>query len=241
MALLKGKLSREQQNMEDILTSNVFGTLQYLPPSQALLPFIAKAVDDKDNHPLENIRETAAVDYEFWPYLNESDCHPCEPDVLLRITEPQGREFIVLIEAKYLSGKSSEGDEGERPNDQLAREYDNLRLVAAKEKRAPILIYLTAGLRFPKDEIEASKSELHHDRNITVDFYWLSWRHLIPVIENAEEPMLKHLAQIMTKINLLFFNGFSPISQVNPISWSFTRHFNWQLINVPQFTWRFDS
>ena len=177
-----------------------------MPPSQALLPFIANAVDDKGDHPLENVRETAAVNYEFWPYLSESDCHPCEPDVLLRISEHQGREFIVLIEAKYLSGKSSERDERERPNDQLAREHDNLRLVADKEKRIPILIYLTAGLGFPEDEIEASKSELHHDRNITVDFYWLSWRHLFPVIENAEEPVLKHLAQLMRKISLLFFN-----------------------------------
>ena len=31
-ALLHGKLSREQENMEDILTSIVFDTLRHLPP-----------------------------------------------------------------------------------------------------------------------------------------------------------------------------------------------------------------
>ena len=42
-ALLNGKLSADQENMEDILTSNVFGLLRYLPPEHGLLPFLAHA------------------------------------------------------------------------------------------------------------------------------------------------------------------------------------------------------
>ena len=42
-ALLHGKLSREQENMEDILTSIVFDVLRYLPPDQGILPFFAHA------------------------------------------------------------------------------------------------------------------------------------------------------------------------------------------------------
>ncbi len=39
-ALLHGKLSREQENMEDILTSIVFGVLKHLPPELILLPWL---------------------------------------------------------------------------------------------------------------------------------------------------------------------------------------------------------
>lgn len=243
MALLKGKLSHEQENMEDILTSNIFGTLQYFPPSQGLLLFINQAINDETNpnNPFRNIKEVSEVTYEFWPYLNESDCNPCEPDVLIRLTAPQGERFIVLIEAKYLSGKSSERDEGERPNDQLAREYDNLKIVAKKEKRVPILIYLTAGLSIPKDEMEASQSELECKRKIKADFYWLSWRHLIHAIEKSKDPMLLHLVQVMRKMNLLFFSGFTSVNRVIPISWFFARHFDWKIINIPKFVWRFES
>ena len=42
-ALLRGKLSREQENMEDVLTSNVFGMLQYVAPESGLFPFLAQA------------------------------------------------------------------------------------------------------------------------------------------------------------------------------------------------------
>jgi hypothetical protein len=38
-AFLKGKLSAEQENLEDLLTSSV-GLLAYVPPERALLPFL---------------------------------------------------------------------------------------------------------------------------------------------------------------------------------------------------------
>lgn len=234
MALIKGKLSREQENMEDILTSNIFGTLQYLLPSQGLLPFLAQAAYTT-NYPLENIKEAVDVTYDFWPHLNEPGCNPCEPDVLIRLTTPHGEKYIILIEAKYLSGKSSERDEKEHPNDQLAREYDNLGLLAEKEKRIPIFIYLTAGIGIPEDEINVSKEEIFKKRNINADIYWLSWRHFLPVIENSNESMLKHLAQVMKKLNLIFFSGFSPIDSNISVSWCFSRNFNWDLDGIPEF------
>ena len=76
MALLKGKLSRAQENMEDILTSNVFGLFQYLPAELGLLPFLALAEDETGNRPLaflagEQACACRSVDYEFWPWLEE--------------------------------------------------------------------------------------------------------------------------------------------------------------------------
>ena len=42
-ALLRRKLTFQQENMEDILTSNVFGMLQYVPPNEGLFAFLAQS------------------------------------------------------------------------------------------------------------------------------------------------------------------------------------------------------
>jgi hypothetical protein len=49
-AMLRGKLTRSEEGMEDLLTSNTFGVLKYLPPEAALLPFLRCAVNAV--HPL---------------------------------------------------------------------------------------------------------------------------------------------------------------------------------------------
>ena len=57
------------------------------------------------------------------------------------MTHTTGTKTIILVEAKYKSGKSSEADDGEKPNDQLAREWDNLSVLARRKDLVPILIY----------------------------------------------------------------------------------------------------
>ena len=84
-ALLHGKLSREQENMEDILTSNVFGLLRYLPPSDGLLQFLGMGRMRDGRQPLANLPEDTTAEYEFWPWIKESG-NGCEPDVLLSRT-----------------------------------------------------------------------------------------------------------------------------------------------------------
>jgi hypothetical protein len=65
MVLLRGKLSRDQENMEDILTSNVFGVLQYLPPGAALVPFLHKVSTPEGKCPLADLPPSA--DASAWP------------------------------------------------------------------------------------------------------------------------------------------------------------------------------
>ena len=52
-AIIKGKLSREQENMEDLLTSVVFGMIKYLPPHEALFPLLSKAELQTGEKPFE--------------------------------------------------------------------------------------------------------------------------------------------------------------------------------------------
>jgi len=237
-ALLKGKLSTDQANMEDILTSNVFGLLRYLPPEHGLLPFLAYAIS-LDRQRLELPESAAGVqaltDFSFWPSLAEQGCIPCEPDVLISITwpRPQARRFLVLVEAKYLSGKSSEADESSPlPLDQLAREWGNVESRARKESCEPVLVYLTAGFGPPVQEIlraEADHRSKANRSSLPFKCYWLSWRHLALVADSRADLdtpafascILEDLRKMLNRLDLVFFAGFSPHEPFSAMTWRF--------------------
>lgn len=222
MALIHGKLSSDQENMEDILTSNVFGVLKYLPPWDALVPFISKAKSTEGEQPLANLPKDVTAECEFWPWLQEPGCEGCEPDVLIRIGGPHSKKTLVLVEAKYRSGKSSDEGEDERPNDQLAREWDNLKRLAAREGAEPVLIYLTTDFAYPAADIESSQHESMTKRGERGRICWLSWRHLASVISRGRHKMLEDLVAFLRRLNLTFFEGFSRIDLLRAIQWKFT-------------------
>jgi hypothetical protein len=241
MALLHGKLSRDQENMEDILTSNVFGILKYLPPGTALVPFLRKAVTPEQDHPLVSLSSDVEVKCEFWPWLGKSDNTGCEPDVLIRLTCPSNKKTLILIEAKYHSGKSSEEekdpneklareqseeiaslgvDHSDEPvKDQLSREWRNLRRLAEKESAEPVLIYLTAGFVCPTEDIEASQKALKGEKG---KISWLSWRHLPSLITDSHYEVLRDLAAALRRLDLIFFEGFSKVDTPVHIQWAFS-------------------
>jgi len=115
-ALLRGKLSLKQENAEDILTSNVFGLLRYVSPQAGLLPFLACAKSVRGECPLGTsvdgrTADAVTAEYDFWPRWPG-----CEPDVVLAIQHDE-RKFLVVVEAKYRSGKSSVAFGLEEPSD----------------------------------------------------------------------------------------------------------------------------
>ena len=241
-ALLKGKLSREQENMEDILTSNVFGLLKYVPPEEGLLNYLALA-EDKDGKYLGSLNDGSkvSIEYDFWPWWEESNCIGCEPDVVLKLKLPDKQELLILIEAKYLSGKSSEADElYDAPTDQLAKEWDNLVIRAGASKR-PVLIYLTAHYGYPLDEIEDAVREFRRKRPDSARpvIYWLSWRHLYKVCECSHTPVLADIRCLLERFNFKFFDGVT--IEYTHISWSFEEIINWQTSAGPQsIKWSFE-
>jgi hypothetical protein len=258
LALIHGKLSRNQENMEDILTSNVFGAFQYLSAGELLLKFLSKASSLDGKYPLVNLSLESRLYIEFWPWLSEAGFASCEPDVLIRIDPPEGDAYLVLIEAKYRSGKSSEREatdnqiESNEPvqniKDQLAREWQQLMLLAGKETRTPVLIYLTADGSYPYRELIESQNELRVRTEHEGMLCWLSWRHLAAILvpkQNTE--MLADLLRVLRKLNLTFFEGFSPLQCYELPSWHFrqepsnsSRRFSWNMISMPTyFDWRF--
>jgi hypothetical protein len=233
-AILHGKLSREIDGMEDVLTSCAFGVLGVVAPSAGLLPFLARSASVDDGRPLRGLAlETVdVVSIEFWPAWKEAGCEFCEPDVVLRIDSTSGgRRLLVLVEAKHRSGKSSfEDHDATSPNDQLACEWDNLRLIAAREGREPHLIYLTADFSFPaKDILEAKQDFQRYRKTEPFECSWLGWHQLPDSIrtENCETTReaaaLVELRMLLQRLGLLVpeFHGV-PIPEWQPqASWGF--------------------
>jgi len=118
-ALIHGKLSRDQENMEDILTSNVFGSLELCRANDLLIAFLQRARTPSGRCLLEGSDGVTKVEYEFWPrYPDCDEAHFCEPDLELRIFFQNGSKHLLFVEAKFLSGKSSVDDIGDEPMDQ---------------------------------------------------------------------------------------------------------------------------
>lgn len=197
--------------MEDVLTSCVFGLLRHLPPEDGMLPLLslAQSLDGKSSFHLWPARTTwseAKVTYKFWPGLAEAGCRPCEPDVMLTIDFPSQR-WLVLVEAKFRSGKSSFADEeSQAPNDQLAREFDNLVSVAARAGAIPVLVYLTADIGMPRYELIESTREYKskYPSRETPAFAWLGWR-MLHGLGSAE--ILTELGRLLERLDLIYFQG----------------------------------
>lgn len=225
-AQLKGKLTRGEEDLEDLLTSNVFGSIKYIPPEEALLPLLASSRDGFGNAPIHVQQPVSSVDYSFWQWIQEPGCQGCEPDVIITIQLMGKQKIIILVEAKYLSDKSSESTEQGTPTDQLAREWDNLTYLAKREDATPILLYVTADLGYPKKSIESSLREYMQKRKREMSVFWISWRKLPTLFSDKEQEILKDLVKVLRRQGLTFFEG---ITKPDPIDfeWSFRTVVNW--------------
>jgi hypothetical protein len=242
-ALLRGKLSRDHENIEDILTSNVFGLLKYSHPS-LIFKVLSQAqfIDGQlawDNVALISRSDVKVKNWQFWPWWAEIGCRPCEPDVVFRVEIPGLPPTEVLIEAKLNAGKSSDSDDGLQPNDQLAREWDNLRIRAVSSGSRPLLIYLTSHFSMPRAEIEASILEFERKRGTKAEIAWLSWRAIHHTLAaSCTDPIQSDLHDLLERMGLTQFHG---VARVIPqqIFWRFeARNAVW---SVKPFSlhWRF--
>jgi len=243
---IRNKLTRQEEDMEDLLTGNVFGLWRYLPHQLGLIQFLETSQDlDGDMFTLPE--DIESVNITFWPWLKEEGTKGAQPDVMIEIKTATHGAWLILIESKYLSGKSSLPDGGEEPNDQLAREMNNLRRVS-KEKNTEnyALLFITAHTVMPKWEMEESVEEL---TSTTCDgsrghFYWTTWRRLPMILQeqksNCSPPfsiMLRDLDTIISRLGLTLFENISYAGwTLDESLWRFAqeiRSFTWQTISMP--------
>ena len=233
-----------------------------------LVPFLRTAVNPLTGQSLGVwfAGDVRATGWRFWPRLAHPNCTPCEPDVELSLTDGNG-PLLLLIESKYRSGKSSfaTGDEHERPNDQLAREFDNLKRAAGTGRCA--VVYVTTDPYCPEAEIRESAAEYRTKRGSDPDIFWTSWRFLAPLLEvvTLTRPgMLRDMCDLLLSLDLTTFTRLRTsfatpawafhraaatrrLWAVPPLTWSFTggtrssrpqESWRWR---VPSVAWRFDS
>ena len=231
IAEIHGKISETGTNlserMEDLLTSDIFGCMRYLPVQKALVPFLQIARSLYGNTLIIQ-GEVVKVHYSFWPWLKLSDRIPCEPDVVVGLETGKNQLHLVFIESKYYSGLSSEEDERDEPNDQLARELDNLDVVSCanlgwkthSEITARSLLFVTQDMGIPQNVLVQSLDEYERKRNKHGDIYWASWRSLPSILEQnlEKESVTENIAVMADMLSLLLRKGLIMFSGVESVT-----------------------
>jgi hypothetical protein len=232
MAEIRGKISETGTNlserMEDLLTSDIFGCMRYLPAKKVLIPFLQTAYSLHGDI-LAIPSEVIGVHYSFWPWLKLAGRIPCEPDVILGLETEEGYVHLVLVEAKYYSGLSSEEDNRPEPNDQLARELDNLDAVSCanlgwrtnSEIASRTLLFVTQDMGIPRDLLVQSLAEYTRKRKKEGDIFWASWRFLPSILEQSLEKesvpenraVLTDMLTLLLRKELIMFGGVESITE----------------------------
>lgn len=224
-AVLGGKSSGCEYR-EDILTSTIFGMLKYLRPDSALIPFIESAFlyDEKrttlwQKLSLEGIelRCYREVEYIFWAFNPNYG----EPDLILLFKNHlHGNEdFLLVVEAKFKSGKS-----GAEENDQLVRyfealNYDNENFleeaISGFSGKKGYIVYLTESEAF--SDISASLKILQGKYpGIKENVFHLRWHQLYVTFEKMEQfyfsyekSIVEDMKLYLEKVGLRDFSGIS--------------------------------
>jgi hypothetical protein len=209
-----------EADIEDVLTSAVFGSLCYLDDTEnsaglcLLKEFLEKArfvySDEKNSTFKEKVKEIQWVKYKFWPTLGGK-----EPDLIIECHgknyEGKDYKWTLIIEAKYGAPKSGTGEEFESDsinsdgesteyNDQLAVYY---KLQKKEDNEGELyILYVTHHTAFPTDDIKSSLESLEKMKlevKVNDKLGWLPWRELSPLIQEKinelgkdEERSYKH-------------------------------------------------
>ena len=199
LAEIRGKLSRRNENKEDVLTSNIFSFFKYTDRAVFLRPFLQSIG-------LEITPDDAQqAEFDFWPTYPDRT----EPDLIIQVGN-----YYLLIEAKYLSDFEQEIT---HERHQLRREIEN-GLQEADNLGKEFKILIVTAHHFQPEILNQIKSE--HDR----DLQWINWQQiayfLYSVLENHPnipfETTLfaEDLYQLLLKKNLRNYEGVKPLKDL---------------------------
>jgi hypothetical protein len=255
-AFLQGKLTREQENLEDLLTSLVFGTFRRSSDPNAVVRFLALANPFPGHRNLlcehRGLAKADFDDYTFWPQWRRfNNVRFAEPDLELIVDAANGKRFRVVIEAKYKSGKSSEDEGLDDVSDQLAKQWAHLEKLSADNGQIPLLIYLTADYAMPLQAIKDSMSALQRNysslNSSEINICWLSWRVLFdamsdPVLfDGRDERLWKELHCVVDHLGLYWFRGIGDFKGLPAMNYRFSRSINWEFGSIRKISWGFQA
>jgi len=201
IAELRGKLSRNVERMEDVLTSNVFSFLKYSDRSKCLRAYLNRefGIEVSDNDAKE-------AEFRFWYAYDDGT----EPDVIFIVGD-----FYVLFEAKYYSGFGA-GDDAKDP--QTEREVRYGLQEAGLTGKAFLFAPITADFYFKEDKGFVLKDDLMQYVR------WTSWQRFAAFLEDLldsgvlteqyEKEFASDLRELLDRKNLRGFRGFDRLIRV---------------------------
>jgi len=190
-------------NSEDLLTSNVFGLLKYLPSAIWLSPLLELVFKGRMFRSIDR----GKIQVEFWKKLPASPTQRNregveEIDIVIRV-----RHLIILIECKFRSPVDL-GHSGTSTRDQLARYLDAAAFNYWPDSNAKREIYLVL-LTDTKDEPEILSQYRDPEKvfacltqgRLFVDYEqvsemlarnirWTTWRDLLRILESQDSKRL---------------------------------------------------
>jgi len=237
IAELHGKLSPDapdacHERMEDLLTSDVFGTLRYAGWAVGFGAWLRSATPAPlaglAHRPLATavIEAPRRVALAFWPTLPNGR----EADVAVLVENIEGSAALFLVEAKYLSGTSDTAPSADaargRSGNQVADQVNGLAtldaltiatwfaLDALPRVTTRIHLLITTHTTMPTDVYRVAA--LHVRPEVDVHACWLSWtslaRHLGPHRYGADEgkaTLVEDLVRLLERKGLVPYSGFT--------------------------------
>jgi len=229
-AELRGKVSSDLQDVEDLLTSAVFGLLQYVPPSIFWPEVLARAVSCEGKPFVERCKELGVritefdkVDVHFWPVHQKFG----EPDLLIVFSGGSQLPLCFVIEAKLWASKS-DGEQQDQLNRYLHALKDSEWLGEVTGFGGPVallgLIYLTPRAAWLElyDSIDHAPEYLVAESRM----FLLQWQDILQVarqvLPQADEPqrsMLGQIADFLEHRGLAYFRGFTcpPLEDITAV------------------------
>ena len=196
----------EIENSEDLLTSNVFGLLKYLP-ADVFLNILSHAETLSGRKFDCSLLGGYIPKFIFWENIK---CYG-EPDLIIKFSNKDGHELTLCIEIKYYSSKSGDGD-----NDQLRRYFEALTISTKKRFNFLGIVYLT---KYPaRKEL---KDSLYHIKKKKLDnaeekLFQLRWFEITRSLQEyegklneSEKLMLEDLISYLKHKNFVEFANFS--------------------------------
>ena len=198
------------RDIEDILTSDFFGTLDYLPRNPYLRDFISYVASlnpDVKTTPIDDI-DWDSLKLIFWPRIY-TDEENAEPDIVLI-----SNKWILVVEVKLKSGLSGsqlwrEYIVGRKIAEDNAVSQDSVYCIVVARNRLDIATKFKPTEAQKLNELAARTSYLRWHEAVALIELWIKFgigdRDLLP----EHERMLTDLLQAMRKRRAIAFSGYS--------------------------------
>lgn len=214
-AVINGKISSTGSNLterlEDLMTSNIFQLLSYLPVKSGIIQVLSSAINLLGENILLPSNISQAY-YIFWPRWTS-----CEPDLVISLVTEDKEHINLLIEAKLDSKLSTD--------DQLVREWNDMQ--GEYPNQLNYLIYLTKDTIIPKTTILNTR-KLAKDK---IAPFWLNYEMIFEQIEKIKEDSLikEDLLKLLKHYHFYPFRKWSNyINVVEDYRFKFNS-FNWSI------------